>query len=109
MAPETVARTDLPSPAEIFESMGAAEQDRIFGRSGAQAIRDGSDLGQVVNARLGMTTTVGPLGRQLKATTIGGRGRRRRVRLMPEAIYELAGDDRAEAIRLLKLHGFITG
>lgn len=41
-------RTD---PDEYFRSLSAAEQDRVFTKAGAAAIRDGADIGQVVNAR----------------------------------------------------------
>jgi hypothetical protein len=41
------------SPGDYFESLPAAEQDRIFTASGAQALRDGSDFSAVVNARRG--------------------------------------------------------
>ncbi len=43
-------RTD---PKQAFRSMSAAEQDRVFTRAGAEAIRLGADIGQVVNARRG--------------------------------------------------------
>ncbi|HEX5995681.1 MAG TPA: hypothetical protein VFY84_11115 [Jiangellales bacterium] len=36
--------------------MTEAEQDKVFTKAGAQAIRDGADMGQVVNARRGMFT-----------------------------------------------------
>lgn len=102
------------SPKQIFEGMSRKGQDRAFGQANAQAIRDGADMGRVVNAtgsKAGMSTTVtGPDGRRLK-TTLVGTGRRRKdgrtpIRLVPEAIYLQAGDDRAEAIRLLRVHGY---
>lgn len=107
-------RTD---PRRYFDSLPEAEQRRIFTVAGAQAIRDGADIGRVVNARRGMSTTArGRLGtarvfgRDAFVTTEGtGRGRNRRpARLMPEQIYLEAGGDRDEAIRLLRLHGYIT-
>lgn len=52
-------RTD---PRAYFDSLTPPEQDRIFTKAGAQAIRDGADMGQVVNARRGMA-----------AASIGGR------------------------------------
>lgn len=88
-----------------------------------QAITDGADIGQVVNSRRGMTTT---LGRKTttEGTTVRGAygrsvagqgavkdGRYRRattVRLRPEAIYAEANGDRDEAIRLLKRFGYLT-
>jgi hypothetical protein len=41
------------TPGDYFESLPASEQDRIFTASGAQALRDGADFSQVVNARRG--------------------------------------------------------
>ncbi|MEV7599873.1 hypothetical protein AB0O91_21065 [Kitasatospora sp. NPDC089797] len=41
---------------EFFDGLSQEEQDRRFTRAGAQAIRDGADVGQVVNARKGITT-----------------------------------------------------
>lgn len=113
----------IADPQEYFESLEPAEQDRIFTKAGAQAIRDGADISRVVNARRGMSTAQvnargwipkGRLtrtefaGRQVylasEATTRRGTGRK--VRLMPESIYEVARD-RDEAIRLLAAHGYI--
>ena len=42
-------------PYAYFESLSEADQDRTYGRASAQAIRDGADLFQVVNARRGMS------------------------------------------------------
>lgn len=116
-------------PRAYFDSLTAAEQDKLLGKAGAEAVRDGADMAQVVNARRGMQTAT-VFGRQLLVTTtgtttrglagqrLGARqgGRKRdgaryrsavRVRLMPEEIYREAGGDRDEAVRLLKLHGFL--
>lgn len=123
---------ELPSPASLYGEMTEAQQRRAFGQAGAQAIADGADIGQVVNARRGMTT-VTRYGRTVKATTEGvtrrglygrrrakfakaagvrfgedtkGRARATAVRLMPEEIYRLA-DDREHAIRLLRRNGYL--
>ena len=50
--------SDIPkgvfaSPEEYFESLPKAEQDRVFGKAGAQSIRLGADPIGVVNARRG--------------------------------------------------------
>ena len=42
-------------PYAYFESLSEAAQDKTFGKAQAQAIRDGADLFQVVNARRGMS------------------------------------------------------
>lgn len=144
-------RTD---PRAYFDSLTRAEQDRVFTQAGAEAVRLGADINQIVNARRGAhgLTVPGRLtaaeqaalrggrqrghlervdvyGRQLYVTTDGvtvrgqagkrlsrtgtrkAKGSRygsaKAPRLMPESIVELAGGDRDEALRLLKLHGYI--
>ena len=114
-------RTD---PMHYFRSLSHAEQDATFGKAGAQAIRDGADMGQVVNARSGMYSAGGQ-----KLTTSGTtrrgfyggyrvddsgrlvrrpRGVRPPPRLMPEQIYKIAGSDRERALSLLRENGYIT-
>jgi hypothetical protein len=102
------------SPKKAFEEMPRYEQDRAFGKAGAEAIRAGADIGQVVNARRGMSSAA-VFGRQVVVTSEGTTNRRRfgqklstrRPRLMPEQILAEAKGDRAEAVRLLSLHGYI--
>lgn len=60
----------LFSPDKYFHSLSPAEQDRIFTKAGAQAVRDGADVTQVVNARRGMQTAQ-IFGRTTKITTEG--------------------------------------
>lgn len=109
---ENVAGDLTTDPKAYFESLSAEDQNRYFTKAGAQAIRDGSDIGQVVNARRGMSTAAGPSGRRRLVrrdgvfTTTSG-ARRGQARLMPESIYEQASD-RAEALALLKQHGYLT-
>lgn len=43
----------LTTPLDYFDSLSAAEQDRVFTKSGAEAIRQGADPAKVVNARRG--------------------------------------------------------
>lgn len=127
---EDLSRDLRTDPKLYFESLGPAEQNKIFTNAGAQAVRDGADIGQVVNARRGMSTAArGVSGRRMlvredvgggqgvfvtrEGITRRGMANRRRTgrnnagRLMPESIYEIAGDDRDEAIRLLRLNGYI--
>lgn len=117
-------RTD---PAAAFRAMGRAEQDQVFGKAGAEAIRSGADISSVVNARRGMATvgetrtrtnadglvvnesirrqtTIRVAGRDLFTTTEAATRQRRR--LMPEQIFRSARD-RDDAVRLLRLHGYI--
>jgi hypothetical protein len=144
-------------PQQYFDSLTEPQQDAAFTKAGAQAIRDGADIAQVVNARRGAqgigyaagrlteaekamlrggrqrgrlertsvfgrdmfvttegATTRGAAGVRLGARETGrkvGGSRYRRARaprLMPESIYELAGGDREEAIRLLKRNGYLV-
>jgi hypothetical protein len=95
----------------------AIESGNVHGISAAdmKAITDGADIGQVINAHRGMSTA-NVYGNRPKITNEGttrrglagkaGRGRAA-PRLTPESIYELAGDDRAEALRLLRLHAYV--
>lgn len=120
------------NPAEYFESLSAREQDRVFGPAGAEAIRSGADMNQVVNARRGMRSAqVG--GRRVLVTSEGvtrrgwayrylapsssspsvtvARYRRTapsRPRLMPETIRAIASDP-AEYLRLLRVNGYLLG
>jgi len=60
----------VPTPQQLFDRMPAAEQRRVFTDAGAQAIREGADVGQVVNARRGMSTAH-VFGRDLQVTSEG--------------------------------------
>ncbi|USY19717.1 hypothetical protein NE857_31560 [Nocardiopsis exhalans] len=107
-------------PRDLFDGLTKAEQDRRFGRHAAEAIREGADMSQVVNARRGMTTAQaryttegttrrGYAGRRLgNLTNRDGRYVRSATpRLMPEAIIRDARD-REHALELLYEHGYLT-
>lgn len=70
MMPVTSDDVSIPSPRDLFESMSPEEQDRRFGKAGAEAVRLGANLGQVVNARHGMRQA-SVFGRQTLITTEG--------------------------------------
>ncbi|MFG3586614.1 hypothetical protein [Streptomyces sp. NPDC047990] len=119
-------------PRAYFNGLSRAEQDRVFGDAGARAIREGADMGQIVNARRGMYTA-DAYGRRVAATREGttrrgafyrqerrrditrGRvpaniGRAYRLttpRLMPEEIFRLA-ESREEALTMLRRFGYLT-
>lgn len=104
-------RTD---PDAYFKSLSTEDQDKLLGKANAQAVRDGADMNQVVNAQRGMsttadgikTTTSGATSKGLAGQRLGARRGRTATRLVPESIYRLASD-RADALRLLKLHGYV--
>lgn len=128
-AMENDSESILTNPNKYFDSLSPAEQDRVFTPAGAEAVRLGADISQVVNARRGMSTAqqnprgwipkgrmeaVRMFGRDVFVTTEGvtrrgvyGKARGKKpVRLMPESILAIA-KDREDAIRLLRLYGFI--
>lgn len=100
----------ISSPQDLFDR----GQMTGLSKADTQAIADGADIGKVVNAARG-TRTANVLGRRTKITTDGTTRRAawrkanptRLVRLRPESIYEFA-QDRDDAIRLLKLYGYLT-
>lgn len=119
-------------PQDYFDSLTAEQQDKTFTKAGAQAIRDGADVGQVVNARRGMFTANDRFGVRTRMTREGTtkrgwaspylrsrykakmvkRGGRytvtSRPRLMPEEIYKMADGDRDIALNLLHKNGYLT-
>lgn len=118
-------RRESASPEGLFKAMSPEERRKRFGTAGAVAIENGADIGQVVNARRGMTTT--STGKQVTAegTTrrgIGGKAlnsgfekvqgqrlqRAREARLMPEQILKNAHGNRELQIALLKKHGYVS-
>lgn len=114
-------RTDPRAALRSGQVTGLSKTDR-------EAIDDGADLNQVVNARRrrasdGMSTSEGTTRRgyasYVQRETVRQRGEiaretrvngRRRVqgRLTPDAIYRVA-QDRTEAVRLLHANGYIVG
>lgn len=128
--PAADAADDLATdPQAYFRSLTEAEQNRVFGTANAQAIRDGADISQVVNARRG-TRTADLYGRRARVTTQGttvraAAGRRlaeaggatrvageryrmaRTPRLSPAQICADA-DSRSDAVRLLRRFGYIA-
>ncbi len=95
----------IDDPNAYFRSVSREEQNRMLGEAGAQAVRDGADLNQVVNARRGMnvagTTTEGTTNRGFAGRRLQGQ-----TRITPERIYREA-TSRDDALQLLKLHGYI--
>ena len=119
-------------PGEYFDALTEAEQNKIFTRAGAAAIRDGADPSQVGNARRGISVAADGFRGQPVATTEGTTKRghaynyikaayRARLerkpgykhrmatipRLMPEEIYRRADGDTDLAISLLHKNGYL--
>jgi hypothetical protein len=102
---ENLADVPETDPKAYFDNLSPAEQDKAFGKAGAEAIRAGADMNQVVNARRGMTsagsTTEGTSKRGLHRAVSG-----LQPRMMPEQIFRVART-REEAVRLLRENAFI--
>lgn len=100
---ENVAGDLTTNPDAYFRSLSTADQDRYFTKAGAETIRQGGDISQVVNARRGMYQANGmTFTRVGSRRVVGGR------RLMPETILEQAGNDREFAVTLLREHGYLN-
>lgn len=100
------ARTEglIHDPYEYFNGLSESEQNRLYTKSGAQAIRDGGDIFQVVNSRRGMkpgglVTTEGTSRRGYFGSQSG-------PRLTPEAIYA-KGLPRDQTLAELERYGYI--
>jgi hypothetical protein len=93
MLPTTVA-----APGLVQDPVELAKAGQIRGLSHADllAVEDGADFGQVVNVRL-----------RKAGLRQAGKVLARRGKPTPEGIYAMAGEDRVEAVRLLKLHGYL--
>ena len=88
-------RTD---PYAYFNSLSEAEQDKLFGATNAQAIRDGGDIWRIENIRVrGMMRTEG--------RNLGWNP----PRLTLDEVYAQSGNDRVKAVAILKQQGYITG
>lgn len=103
-------------PHAFFDHLSPEQQNRRFGAADAQAIRDGADIYQVVNARRGLYQTR-VFGRDVEATFEGmGRhglagkqlaGATKGLRLTVRQIYADAAGDRDLAISLLRRYGYL--
>jgi hypothetical protein len=97
---------DPQDPMDLFGQMDAAGLKKAgWSKADVAAINDGADIYAVTNARRGLRD-VQVAGRQVQATTVGT-SKRRPIRLTPDSIADIAGNDRAEQIRLLRAHGYI--
>lgn len=107
---------DAEAAGLVTSPMDAFDRGLVTGLTQAEeaAIRAGADISAVINSRRGKRkVTVG--GQRLKITTAGTTRRaawRKNhpnlpYRLRPESIYKIAGEDRAELLRLLKVYGYI--
>lgn len=94
----------VSDPYEYFKGLSESEQDRAFTKAGAQAIRDGGDIFQVINSRRGMKP--GGLVTTEGTTKRGTYGEGKAPRMTPEGIYS-QNLSRQQTLRLLERNGYI--
>lgn len=119
------SRKTAKAPDDLFNAMSPEERRKRFGTAGADAIENGADINQVVNARRGLSTTTTGKTVTTEGTTkrgIGGQAlnvgfekaqgqrlmRAKEARLMPEQILKQADGNRDLQLALLKKHGYIS-
>jgi hypothetical protein len=91
---------DLPTAKERFKDLTPEQQDRVFTKDGAEAIRKGSDVARVVNSRSGMRSAG-------DGFTSTGTRKRRGQRLSPQGCRQQAGGDEARYLELLRSNGYV--
>jgi hypothetical protein len=107
----TPGATAERGPRELFEQMTPDQQRLALGsEANAEAVRQGADIGQVVNAQRGMYvaggrqfTSEGMTRRGLAGKALGAKT----PRLTPRQIFIEAAGDREEAVRLLQRFGYL--
>lgn len=108
---EAVAKGFAMSPQDAIDKGYA----RDLTKGERQAIDDGANISSVINSSSGIST-VTAFGRRVKVTTVATTRRSAwrksnpslPVRLRPDAIYKIADGDHDEALRLLKLYGYLA-
>lgn len=111
-ANSTVASETATDPYAHFEALSPKEQDRIYTKSGAEAIRNGADMNQVVNARRGMSTSgrftsEGSSRRgYYRITSDAGKAGKRRLSV--DEILRRSGDNKTQFKDLLTEYGYFV-
>lgn len=111
-ASESMADTYATDPYEAFAALSPSEQDRIYTKSGAEAIRNGADMNQVVNARRGMSTSgrftsEGSSKRgYFRITSDAGKAGKRRLSV--DEIIRRSGGSKERFARLLGEYGYFV-
>jgi hypothetical protein len=104
---ENLASDITTDPRAYFDSLSASDQDTYFGAADAQSIRDGADIGQVVNVhRKGRVYQANGQSYTTESTSKRGSAPGAQ-RPMPETIYANA-DNRADAIEQLRTFGYLA-
>ena len=104
----------MDDPYEYFNSLSEAEQNKVFSKSRAQAIRDGADIYSVTGSADYQNQTYAFDGaRRRTGLTTYSMSRwnydtKQPTRLTPKGVYAAAAGDRQEALRLLRENGYLA-
>lgn len=107
---EDVDDDPTTDPQAAFDAMTEEEQNEAFGKANAEAIRQGADMNQVVNAtrRGGVYSVDGNRFTRVGTTRRGSYGATSKAaRMTPETIFKAANGDPDEAVRLLRFYKYI--
>jgi hypothetical protein len=112
-APEATSDDLTTNPQAYFNSLSKKDQDEYFGVANAQAIRDGADMGRVVNAQRKGAVYVADNGHHYTRAGTSRRGRARARNAAPVLrptvwqIYRDSNGDRDVARLALKQFGYV--
>jgi hypothetical protein len=103
--------TPATDPKRYFRSLSDTDQDRVFGKAGAEAIRNGADPAQVVNVTgraSGLSAPGQPYTKEGAARRgVAGSRLQGAPRLTPQAILDRYGNDSLAYLWALKQYGYI--
>lgn len=111
-APEANASDLTVNPMAYFNSLSKADQDAYFGKANSAAIRDGGDMGRIINATASGSTFTADDGRRYTRTGASRRRKRGSVPVLRPTVWQIYRDargDKAEALRALKQYGYVLG
>lgn len=111
-ATSMVAPQTATDPYQHFNALSESEQNRIYTKAGAESIRNGADIYQVVNSRRGMTESgrftsegAGKRGFYRTGSQAGRSGRRR---LSVGEIMRRAEGNKDRFAQMLTEYGYLT-
>lgn len=100
----------VQDPMAIYESMTERERTEAgWSEADQKAIDAGADINLVTNAQRSVYTAGGREFTRDSTTKRGVTRGKLNARMTPDQIFIEAGDDRDQAIELLRKHGYLTG
>lgn len=109
-AAEPDAPDFLTDPKAYFDSLSTGDQDDLFGKANAEAIRDGADISRVVNAHSKGSVFTADDGHRYTRTGTGRRKKRGQPPVLRPTVWQIYRDakgDRDTARTMLKQYGYV--